>query len=430
MPKPERQQQVLDLLKELRGIEPLKELFWSELNYQRVNEPLSRRGWTETASKALADDPVLFAGGGEGNNFHVIYARLASGALARAFERPVVTKDFFREIANWYFWALKNVRFPKDAPKEADERDLWFQQHPEPFSDADWKEYDDRFGRKLEEWLDAGMGCRALARPDVRDAVRQCLTRFDGDRLRLHAAEKIEDSAIRERTLKDLEQQITNIEEAFEHNELDYGRKLYLIENCIYGVDIQPIAVQIAKMRFFISLIVDQKADPKADNLGIRTLPNLETKFQLFIPDNDLNGLFHKIEKHRQLEYYFPNKLIRTGESIGVKEKGFVTDELIPGSRVPIYEYLEGGKSVSERYSRPEPTRYFRFDVTLLNDRNEACRIDATQNKRKNPKVLGIGDKMAFDNPKVLIHQSCDHLCCTYTEKPYVFNRSYIDAHK
>jgi adenine-specific DNA-methyltransferase len=92
-------------------------------------------------------------------------------------------------------------------------------------------------------------------------------------------AEKIEDSTIRERALGELEQQITGVNEAFEHNELDYGRKLYLIENCIYGVDIQPIAVQIAKMRFFISLIVDQKIDDSQTNRGVRPLPNLETKF-------------------------------------------------------------------------------------------------------------------------------------------------------
>ena len=70
---------------------------------------------------------------------------------------------------------------------------------------------------------------------------------------------------------------INDIEAAFERNELDYGRKLYLIENCIYGVDIQPIATQIAKLRFFISLIVDQQID--VDNRGVRPLPNLETKF-------------------------------------------------------------------------------------------------------------------------------------------------------
>ena len=92
-------------------------------------------------------------------------------------------------------------------------------------------------------------------------------------------AEKIEDATARERAVRELEQQIDGINEAFEHNELDYGRKLYLIENCIYGVDIQPIAVQIAKMRFFISLIVDQKIDDTQPNRGVRPLPNLETKF-------------------------------------------------------------------------------------------------------------------------------------------------------
>lgn len=91
MSRPERQQNVLALLKELRGIDPLKKLFWSELNYQRVNQPLSRRGWTDTASKALADDPILFAAGAENNAFHVIYGRLNSDALPRGLQRPVVT---------------------------------------------------------------------------------------------------------------------------------------------------------------------------------------------------------------------------------------------------------------------------------------------------------------------------------------------------
>ena len=62
----------------------------------------------------------------------------------------------------------------------------------------------------------------------------------------------------------------------------DYERKLYLIENCIYGVDIQPIATQISKLRFFISLLCDQlrtSFDPTADNFGLLSLPNLEAKF-------------------------------------------------------------------------------------------------------------------------------------------------------
>lgn len=87
---------------------------------------------------------------------------------------------------------------------------------------------------------------------------------------------------------------IADIERSFDEsvNRPDYARKLYLIENCIYGVDIQPIAIQISKLRFFISLVVDQNTnvDP-TDNFGIRPLPNLEAKF---VAANTLIGLVKK----------------------------------------------------------------------------------------------------------------------------------------
>ena len=77
-------------------------------------------------------------------------------------------------------------------------------------------------------------------------------------------------------------------------NNPDYTRKLYLIQNCIFGVDIQPIAMMISKLRFFISLICEQDENAinfndKDNNFGIHTLPNLETKFvaanSLLTPD-------------------------------------------------------------------------------------------------------------------------------------------------
>jgi hypothetical protein len=104
----------------------------------------------------------------------------------------------------------------------------------------------------------------------------------------IEEAQGITDTAAREQVIAGLEQNRQDIEDAFGSNELDYGRKLYLIENCIYGVDIQPIAVQIAKLRFFISLVIDQKKQSGKENLGIRALPNLETKF---VAANTLIGL-------------------------------------------------------------------------------------------------------------------------------------------
>ena len=71
-----------------------------------------------------------------------------------------------------------------------------------------------------------------------------------------------------------------------------YKLKLHLIENCIYGVDLQTIASQISKLRFFISLIVEQgEMNLNKENYGVITLPNLETKF---VAANTLLGLHKK----------------------------------------------------------------------------------------------------------------------------------------
>ena len=46
----------------------------------------------------------------------------------------------------------------------------------------------------------------------------------------------------------------------------DYLRKLGIVQQSVYGVDIQPIAIQIAKLRFFISLLVDQDIKGNEEN--------------------------------------------------------------------------------------------------------------------------------------------------------------------
>ena len=121
--------------------------------------------------------------------------------------------------------------------------------------------------------------------------------------------EQLDDTTLRENTIRDLEAQKTDIEEAFANNELDYGRKLYLIENCIFGVDIQPIATQISKLRFFISLVVDQKVDASKENFGIRPLPNLETKF---VAANTLIGIEKPINAQT---YLFDRTEVKTLEN-------------------------------------------------------------------------------------------------------------------
>ena len=81
-------------------------------------------------------------------------------------------------------------------------------------------------------------------------------------------------------TQQERDAELDEISEAFErYRDSDFGRKLYLMQNSIFGVDIQPIACQIAKLRFFISLAIEQEPNRNVENFGIKPLPNLETRF-------------------------------------------------------------------------------------------------------------------------------------------------------
>jgi hypothetical protein len=103
----------------------------------------------------------------------------------------------------------------------------------------------------------------------------------------------------------------------------DYSRKLGIIRDSIYGIDIQPLAVQITKLRFFISLLIDQKTENKND---ITPMPNIETKIicadslknpNLF-SNSANNTIVELIEARRK--YYQPN--------LSQEEKDIIADNI------------------------------------------------------------------------------------------------------
>ena len=76
------------------------------------------------------------------------------------------------------------------------------------------------------------------------------------------------------------EERLKEINNAFENYAHPFGRKLFLIQNSIFGVDIQPVACEIAKLRLFITLAIEQERNgSKRNNYGFRPLPNLESRF-------------------------------------------------------------------------------------------------------------------------------------------------------
>lgn len=109
-----------------------------------------------------------------------------------------------------------------------------------------------------------------------------------------------------------------NLKEKSNSNEFNYFRKYYVMKNCIYGVDIQPIAIQISKLRFYLSLIIEQNVNMGKDNFGIRTLPNLEFRFvsaNALIGIEKPDGGFFSSKSHEVINL--------ENELIGLREKVF-----------------------------------------------------------------------------------------------------------
>ncbi len=119
---------------------------------------------------------------------------------------------------------------------------------------------------------------------------------------------------------------LDQIEEQFTYKNFDYGRKLYLIQKCIYGVDIQQIAVEIAKLRFFISLLVDEKIDKSKENWGIEPLPNLDYKIM------QGNSLVEEYEGVKLFDERLLNVELPSKEEIDeVKQKiKYIQKDLLP----------------------------------------------------------------------------------------------------
>lgn len=243
--------------------------------------------WTITESTPLEEevalDPDLL-----GNVFENLLAAYnpETGAVARNATGSFYTPDY---VVDWMIDQALEPLLLKALPSQSKKnairvrRLLDWDEPGHDFNAAESALLIDALSRLRA--LDPACGSGAFPMGLLKKMVR-LLTKLDPDnRLwkekQIILAEQLESATAREEAL-------AAIDRAFSRNNDDYGRKLYLIENGLYGVDIQPLAVQIAKLRFFITLIVDQPIDPFRPNYGILPLPNLETKI---VPANTLLGL-------------------------------------------------------------------------------------------------------------------------------------------
>jgi hypothetical protein len=146
-----------------------------------------------------------------------------------------------------------------------------------------------------------------------------------------------------------------------------YHYKRQAIQNCLYGVDIDPGAVEITKLRLWLSLIVDEE-----ERETIQPLPNLDYKImqgnsllsefmgidfdkedvgkngQLFIAEDDVNTLVEKL-KDKKNEY-----LNKAGVSEKQKLKHEIEDLIIEIFETKLKKqktnYFSRVKAIEEKY--------------------------------------------------------------------------------
>lgn len=183
-------------------------------------------------------------------------------------------------------------------------------------------------------------------------------------------------------------------EEKFSNGELDYIRKLTVIEKSIYGVDIQPIAVEIARLRCFLSLVIEQKVNDTLPNRGVHPLPSLDFKFLIAnslikLPDDSSYHMGTKVEVLSMFE-----NVSHIDELKAVREEYFNADnerkaelreEFADIQKRMFQQTLSMAKNASPRYSalsnwspfKNEPTDWFDaewmfgvkdgFDIVIAN---------------------------------------------------------------
>ena len=113
------------------------------------------------------------------------------------------------------------------------------------------------------------------------------------------------------------------LKEKLDKSTVEYAQKIGIIQNSLYGVDIQPIAAEISKLRAFLTLIVDENINENKPNRGIEPLPNLEFKFVtantlIKLPEDNGGNLFSNLQETEKLKELRDQYLQSYGEE---KEK-------------------------------------------------------------------------------------------------------------
>lgn len=118
-------------------------------------------------------------------------------------------------------------------------------------------------------------------------------------------------------------------------NQIGYVKKLGLLRNCLFGIDLLEYAIEITKLRCWLSLIVEQKVDFNKPNYNLKPLPNLEFKFYKknsllrFYKNQNLNHLIDSVDKEKSID-----------ELVDLENKYFIARNSTQGNKEEIKQRI------------------------------------------------------------------------------------------
>ena len=149
-----------------------------------------------------------------------------------------------------------------------------------------------------------------------------------------------------------------------------------------------------------------------------------QNKYKFFIPFNEVeNEINEKVKKYNRLDYYFPNKSLRTCCALTGKTDDFIVDKT-EKTNSEVFPYIEGSKGLKEKFGSLQNTKYIKYDYDLQIKISNEFKKELGALGVKNKKRVTLGDKVAYMSPKIFIRQSAFEIISTYTEKNYAANNS------
>jgi len=153
-----------------------------------------------------------------------------------------------------------------------------------------------------------------------------------------------------------------------------YKTKLRIIQENIFGVDIEPMAVEISRLRAWLSLVVDDEDDNQ-----VEPLPNLDFKFvcaNSLLPLEQQTGLFSDASLHEKLaevRIKFFNARVPNSKDKWKKEYYRLTDD---GQHSFLSDQRESQLKSFDPFKNSQPAKFFdadymfgipKFDVVIGN---------------------------------------------------------------